>query len=705
MVAIEYERCIHFEDGLKDSLRVLIASQRERDFSALIEKAKIVKEVKLAEYHPSKCWRTTGACLRCRSTEDRIRECLLRTGQMQAVGSDIGSTHSYVASIVSETLGISIENTSSEVTIVSPLGQSVWVSRLYRDILLEVQGTVFLADLMELPFGEFNLILVAEKLVQKGCEAFLAYISVSDSGDSLVKDIKIARDFLDVFPVELPGLPLRQKVEFGIELIPGTTPVSITPYRIASKELMELKAQIQELLDCGFLHPSMSSWLAPVLFVKKKDGRASVFSKIDLPSGYHQLRVKEADPYLDQLVVVFIDDILVYSKIEDKHDKHLRVVLQILREKQLYAKFSKGEFWLREVTFLGHMVSAEGIRVDPRYYRHFVEGFSLIAALLTNLLPKGVSFSESRKEFTIFSDASYVGLGCVLIQDGKVVVHYLYHEKCIIYTNHKSPKYLLTQKKLNHRQHRWVELLKDFDCTIEYHPGKANVVVNALSCRAMIDLGAMFARLNLFDDGSLLVELQVENGDTTDFRVNSDGVLCFRGQICVPNDDDLRWSILKEVKAEHQLPSGLLQPVKILLWKCERVTMDFTDSQLERVIQVLEDMLRSGVIDFRGSWEEYLPLAKFSYNNSYQSSIQMVPYEALYGLAYQLELSPELDRIYNVFHVSMLRHYRSDLTYIIPIDEIEVRPDLTFEEKPFQILDCGIKVLQRKSIPLVKVLW
>ncbi|KAK5845393.1 hypothetical protein PVK06_001575 [Gossypium arboreum] len=178
-------------------------------------------------------------------------------------------------------------------------------------------------------------------------------------------------------------------------------------------------------------------------------------------------------PYLDRFVVVFIDDILVYSETEEKHDEHLRVVLQVLREKQLYAKFSKCEFWLKEVTFLGHVVSAEGIKVDPRkieailewkppksvteiqsflglagYYRRFVEGFSVMAAPLTKLIRKGAPFvwtdkqqeafeklkkvlteapvliqPESGKDFTVYSDASHVGLGCVLMQEGKVVAY------------------------------------------------------------------------------------------------------------------------------------------------------------------------------------------------------------------------------------------------------------------------------------------
>ena len=257
---------------------------------------------------------------------------------------------------------------------------------------------------------------------------------------------------------------------------------------MAPKELKELKSQLQELLDKGFIRPSVSPWGAPVLFVKKKDGTlrmcidyqqvnkvmvknkyplpriedffdqlkgAGVFSKIDMRSGYYQLKVKEVDvpktafrtryghyeflvmpfgltnapaafmdlmnrvfrPYLDQFVVVFIDDILVYSKDEQEHEQHLKIVLQTLREKKLYAKLSKCDFWLKEVSFLVHIVSAEGIRVDPAktevvvnwkpprsvtkvrsflglagYYRRFVKGFSIIASPLTQLLRKGVKF-------------------------------------------------------------------------------------------------------------------------------------------------------------------------------------------------------------------------------------------------------------------------------------------------------------------------
>ncbi|XP_052490755.1 uncharacterized protein LOC128043002 [Gossypium raimondii] len=251
-----------------------------------------------------------------------------------------------------------------------------------------------------------------------------------------------------------------------------------------------------------------------------------------------------------KFVVVFIDDILVYLKTEVEHNEHLRVVLQILREKQLYAKFSK---------------------------------------------------SESGKEFTVYSDTSHGSLGCLLMQEGKVVAYashqlkthemnypthdlelstvvfalkiwrnYIYSEKCIIYTNHKSLKYFFTQKELNLRKHRWIELLKDYDCTIEYHHDKANVVVHALSRSVVTDLRVMFACLSLFDDGSLLAELQVESGHTEEFRLNNDGVLYFHGRICVLKDTELRQSILREAHisryAMHPGENKLYHDLRELHW-------------------------------------------------------------------------------------------------------------------------------------------
>ena len=420
-------------------------------------------------------------------------------------------------------------------------------------------------------------------------------------------------------------------------MLPDTKPISIPPYRMAPAELKELKEQLKDLLEKGFIRPSSSPWGAPVLFVRKKDGSlrmcidyrqlnkvtiknkyplpriddlfdqlqgAKWFSKIDLRSGYHQVRVREKDipktafrtryghfefrvmsfgltnaptvfmdlmnnvfrPFLDLFVIVFIDDILVYSRSEAEHADHLRIVLGVLRTRELYAKFSKCEFWLNSVSFLGHVVAADGIRVDsqkieavktwPRpttptevrsflglagYYRRFVEGFSSISAPLTRLTQKSAKFQwtdacersfqelkdrltsapvltlpEGLEGYVVYCDASGVGLGCVLMQHGKVIAyasrqlrkhernypthdlelaavvhalkiwrHYLYGVHVDIYTDHKSLQYIFKQKELNLRQRRWLELLKDYDVDILYHPGKANVVADALSRRSM----------------------------------------------------------------------------------------------------------------------------------------------------------------------------------------------------------------------------
>jgi hypothetical protein len=419
---------------------------------------------------------------------------------------------------------------------------------------------------------------------------------------TLLAKILVVCEFLDMFLDELPGLPPDRDVEFAIELIPGTPPISRRPYQMPPNELAELKKQLQDLLNKGLIHPSSSEWACPALFVKKKKdnslwmcvdywplnavtiknkyplpqidilfdqlSKAKVFSKIDLRSGCHQIKIRPQDipktafstryglyeylvmsfgltnastyfmylmnsvfmPELDNFVIVFIDDILVYSENEQDHVEHLRIVLIRLRDHQLYAKFSKCEFWLKTVPFLGHVLSEDGILVDPSkvqevmnwktpttvhevrsflrlagYYRHFIPDFSKIAKPMTSLLQKDHKFvwteeceiafctlrnllttapvlaqPDIEKSFDVFCDASKNDLGCVLMQDGRVIAyasrqlrkhevnypthdlelaavvhalkiwrHYLLGNVCNIFIEHKSLKYIFTQSKLN----------------------------------------------------------------------------------------------------------------------------------------------------------------------------------------------------------------------------------------------------------------
>jgi hypothetical protein len=518
-----------------------------------------------------------------------------------------------------------------------------------HQVVLDVASRI--VEINSLFCGSFTLILPSQGSTQS-CAFSMTELPL--------KKIPVVCEYADVFPDELLGMPPDRDIEFAIELRPGMAPISKRPYRMPPAELAELKKQLQELLDKGFIRPSTSPWGCPALFVKKKDESlrlcidyrplnavtiknkyplpridvlfdqlvgAKVFSKIDLRSGYHQIKIRASDipktafstryglyeflvmsfgltnapayfmylmnsvfmPELDKFVVVFIDDILVYSKNEEEHAGHLHVVLQRLREHHLYAKLSKCDFWLKEIKFLGHTISQAGIAIDPDkvqevmnwkppttvcqirsflglagYYRRFILDFSRIAKPITELLKKEAKFvwsqkcedafhalrqhlttapvlaqPDSSKSFGVYCDASGTRLGCVLMQDNRVIAyasralrpheqnypthdlelaavvhalkmwrHYLMGTHCNIFIDHKSLKYIFTQADLNMRQRRWLELIKDYDLEVHYHPGKANVVADALSRKLQCNCVLMDSRINTLCDE--LSKMQIE---------------------------------------------------------------------------------------------------------------------------------------------------------------------------------------------------
>ncbi|KAL0378461.1 UNVERIFIED_CONTAM: Transposon Ty3-G Gag-Pol polyprotein [Sesamum radiatum] len=705
-----------------------------------------------------------------------------------------------------------------------------------KEVMIESSDTpkvVFVGERQVVPVCVISA-MEARQLMLEGCEAYLAHVIDAEKVNPTL-EIPVVRDFPEVFPNDLPGLPPHREVDFTIETFPGVAPISIAPYRMAPVELQELKKQIEELLEKGFIRPSTSPW-EHQCFCEKKDGSmrlcidyrqlnrvtvknkyplpriddlldqlkgATTFSKIDLRSGYWQLRIAEKDipktafrtryghyeflvmpfgltnapaafmalmnrtfhKYLDQFVIVFIDDILVYSRSMEEHEQHLRIVLQILKEKELYAKLSKCEFWINQVVFLGHVISGDGVMPDPAkvkaimewrvpknatevrsflglagYYRRFVEGFSIIAGPLTKLLRKGVvfqwteqcqrSFDELKKRLTstpilvlpsgsggyvVYTDASKQGLGCVLMQNGK--------GKANVVADALSRKSSGTLASLG--SHNLTLLLEMRSMNTKLEVDQMTGLLAALQLKP--DFVDQIKEAQTRDPFLLRMLERMKQGKKSNFSIRDDGVVVNEKRICVPDVEGLRRGILQEahnapysmhpgttkmyqnlrpyywwqtmkkdvaefvakcmtcqqVKAEHQAPADRLTksahflpirlgdsldklaelyvseivrlhgvPVSIVSDRDPRFTSHFwkslqkalgtrlhfstafhpqTDGQSERTIQTLEDMMRACTMEFKGNWDDHLPLMEFAYNNSFHSSIGMAPYEALYG--------------------------------------------------------------------------
>nr|GEZ15840.1 hypothetical protein [Tanacetum cinerariifolium] len=567
---------------------------------------------------------------------------------------DSGVDRSFVSTKFSTLINIKpVEiDTSYEVELAD--GKIVSTNNLLKGCTLNLLNHHFPIDLMVKELGSFDVvtgmdwlskndaaILCGEKKVRIPLKNKALIIEAQVTGtvskEKRVEDVPVIRDFPEVFPEDLPRLPPPRQVEFRIDLVPGATPVARTPYRLAPSELKELS-------ETNILYQELMTYSINYL---------SVYSKIDLRSGYHQLRIREEDipitafrtryghyefqvmpfgltnapavfmdlmnrvrkPYLDKFMIVFIDDILIYSKNKEEHVEHLKTILKLLKDEKLYAKFSKC------------------------YYRRFIKEFSLIAKPLTKLTQKNkpfvwgndeekafqtlkrklcsvliLSLPEGSEDFVVYCDASLRGFGAVLMQCEKVIAyasrqlrkneenytthdlelgavvftirlwrHYLYGTKCTVYTDHKSLQYILDQKELNMRQRRWIELLSDYDCEIRYHPRKANVVADALSrkdkepirVRALVlmvhnNLPEQIrnAQAKACEKESIGAEGFVGKGEP--FEVRADDTKCLQGRVWLPLFGGLRDLIMLEsYKSKYSIHLGsnkMYHDLKKLYW-------------------------------------------------------------------------------------------------------------------------------------------
>ncbi|GJT99925.1 putative reverse transcriptase domain-containing protein [Tanacetum coccineum] len=482
----------------------------------------------------------------------------------------------------------------------------------------------------------------ARKYIERGCHLFLAYVIEKEKSEKRLEDVPVIRDFPEVFPDDLPGLPPPRQVEFKIDLVSGAAPVARAPYRLAPSEMKELSEQLKELLEKGFIRPSSSPWGAPVLFVKKKDG--SFRMCIDYRE-LNKLTVKNRYPLPNMRFIRSTSrfkcifkriDLLSRGIINSAFEKRIspsQPLYERLASKDHFGNLLKKEklnpnsrmrFWLESVQFLGHVINREGVHVDPakieaiknwpvptsptekRYsvgVRMRIEVFQKLKQDLCTApilaLPEGLI------DFVVYCDASLKGYGAVLMQRDKVIAYASWQLK----THEKTT--LLTISN-------WV---------------------------------LWFLPLDSGDITSMNTQGPIGSCETRKCHGGKSG-----SNVKAYLRDPLQWdSYLKEVVCRHGVPlsiisdrgirfaSGFWRSLQNALGTNLNMSTTYhseTDGQSERTIQTLEDMLRAYVIDFGGSWDRHLPLVEFSYNNSYHASIKAAPFEALYGRKSALRTEP-----------------------------------------------------------------
>ncbi|GJS14424.1 putative reverse transcriptase domain-containing protein [Tanacetum coccineum] len=689
---------------------------------------------------------------------------------------DSGADKSFVSISLASMLNILSVTLDTTYDIEMADGNLVGTNIVIQGCTLILLNQPFEIDLMPIKLGIFDVVIGMDWLSKY--HARIIY-------DEKVFHIPIDGETLiirEVFPEDLPGLPPVCQVEFQLNLIPGAAPVARAPYRLAPSEMQELSNQLQELADRG----------------------SSVYSKIDLRSRYHQLGVRDEDipktafrtryrhyefqvmpfgltnapavfmdlinhackPYLDKFVIVFIDDILIYSRKKEEHANHLRIILELLKKEKLYAKFSKCDFWIS--------IDCE-IRYHPRKANVVADALSRkerikplrVRALVMTLHPKLPSQileaqTEAIKEENIKAenlrgmDKAFEvrpdGTRCIKNRSWLPLFGNL--RDLIMHESHKSKYSIHPGSDKMYQDLKKLYWWPNMKAIIDEYVGKC------LTC------SRVKAEYRLTKSTHFIPTRETDSMETLTRLYINEIVSWHEVLLSIISDRDSHFTS----RFWQSMQSALGTQIDM-----STVYHPETDGQSERTIQTLEDMLRACIINFGKGWEKHLPLVEFSYNNSYHASIKAAPFEALYGrkcrslvcwaevkdvqltgpeiihettekivqirqrlqaardrqrsyanvrrkpldfqvgdrvmlkevglVAYTLELPEELSSVHNTFHVSNLKKCLFDESLVIPMKELRLDDKLNFVEEPMEIMDQEVKQQRQSRIPIVKVRW
>nr|GEU87854.1 hypothetical protein [Tanacetum cinerariifolium] len=535
---------------------------------------------------------------------------------------DSGADKSFVDIKLSHLVDIKPVKLNSSYEVKLANRRVVSTNSVLRGCTLNLLDHLFDIDLMPIELGTFDVIVGMDWLVERDSLIVYAQVMEKEPMKKQLQDVPVIYNFPKVFHDDLPVLPPPRQVEFKIELIPGAAPIAHAPYRLAPSELKELPNQLKELLEKGFIRSIKNRYLLPRIddLFDQLQG-SSVYSKIDLRSGYHQLRIRDEDIPITAFQTRyghFEFQVMLFGLTNEPankgdHEKHLKTILERLKNENLYLKFLKCDFRLESVHFLGHVIDSKGVYVDPVKYildtkelnmrqRRWIE---LLSDYDCEIRYHPEAQTEAMKEDNV--KVENLGRG---IRD--MIMHASHKSK---YSIHSRPvKMYQDSKKLY-----WWPNMKAEIATFE------KITMNFVSRLPRTPSG--------YDSIWVIVDRLTKSAHFLPMK-KTDSI------------KKLAQLYLKEIVCRHGVPVSIISDRDSLFtlrfWETLQKALETqlnlstayhleTNDQSERTIQTLEDMLRTCVIDFGNSWDRHLPLVEFFYNNSYHASIKAAPFEALYG--------------------------------------------------------------------------